>query len=558
MGTEKRVLLSGVFGPFGVDDAFGRKENIMELFHNQVTKAQGMASLRYHHRTFGLYFLAENVQAPVKVLDFPTRQQFIDVLKSQRFDAVGLSFIVPNFVKAREMARLVRLHQPHAEVILGGHGAAIEGIETLIDCDHVVKGEGIRWLRRYLGEDPCAPIRHPALPPAEHKRLFGVPTPGVGALLVPGVGCVNGCRFCATSHFFGKEYTPFFAHGDDLYRQACRIADEMGTDDFFVMDENFLKSGDRARGLLHCMERDNRPFKFSIFSSSEAITSFGIPDMVRLGVEFVWLGAESKRDVYEKNKGRDMAALVKSLRDHGISVLVSGILFLDHHTPQNIQEDVDYIISLGGDFTQFMMFTPLPGTRLYQDYKADGRLDFGLPYEEWHGQHRLNFRHPAFRPGEETAILAGAFQREFDELSSSAYRMTDTALRGLRTLEPGSRGDPWLATRREQRRRRALAMRLLLPTLRRHAHDQRERDRVDAVAVALQEALGPLGLKERAMTTCVSAIAAAESVRRRLWGDMAQPRSITTRYRWTQAAQPAPAPVSPVRQPLAQVPAGES
>ena len=32
-----RILLTGVFGPFGVDDAYGRKENIMELFHYQVT-----------------------------------------------------------------------------------------------------------------------------------------------------------------------------------------------------------------------------------------------------------------------------------------------------------------------------------------------------------------------------------------------------------------------------------------------------------------------------------------------------------------------------------------
>jgi len=63
--TEKpsRILLCGVFGPYGVDDDYGRKENVMELFHNQVTKAQGIASLRLHHRTFGLYFLAANIQA---------------------------------------------------------------------------------------------------------------------------------------------------------------------------------------------------------------------------------------------------------------------------------------------------------------------------------------------------------------------------------------------------------------------------------------------------------------------------------------------------------------
>ena len=48
---RKRVLLTGVFGPFGVDDEYGRKENIMELFHNQVTKGQGLASFRFHHRS---------------------------------------------------------------------------------------------------------------------------------------------------------------------------------------------------------------------------------------------------------------------------------------------------------------------------------------------------------------------------------------------------------------------------------------------------------------------------------------------------------------------------
>lgn len=50
---RKRILLSGVFGPFGVNDTFGRKENIMELFHNQVTKAQGVASFRCSNRSFG-------------------------------------------------------------------------------------------------------------------------------------------------------------------------------------------------------------------------------------------------------------------------------------------------------------------------------------------------------------------------------------------------------------------------------------------------------------------------------------------------------------------------
>ena len=33
----------------------------------------------------------------------------------------------------------------------------------MIDADHIVRGEGISWMRRYLGEDEHAPIRHPAI-----------------------------------------------------------------------------------------------------------------------------------------------------------------------------------------------------------------------------------------------------------------------------------------------------------------------------------------------------------------------------------------------------------
>lgn len=122
----QRVLLSSVFGPFGVDDAYGRKENIMELFHNQITKGQGMASWRFHHRSFGLYFLAANINADVTVLDFPTRKRFMRELK-KGYDVVGISFITPNFVKAKEMTRLTRQVSPEATIVLGGHGVAIEG-----------------------------------------------------------------------------------------------------------------------------------------------------------------------------------------------------------------------------------------------------------------------------------------------------------------------------------------------------------------------------------------------------------------------------------------------
>ena len=102
-----KLLLSSVFGPYGVDDDYGRKENVMELFHNQVTREQGLFSLRFNHPSFGLYFMAENIHTPAVVLDFPTEKRFIKEIR-KGYDYVGISFIVPNFLKTKRMAELVR------------------------------------------------------------------------------------------------------------------------------------------------------------------------------------------------------------------------------------------------------------------------------------------------------------------------------------------------------------------------------------------------------------------------------------------------------------------
>jgi hypothetical protein len=515
-----------------VDDEFGRKENIMELYHNQVTKAQGPASFRFHHRSFGLYFIAANVNAEVTILDFPNRKRFAREVEKGDFDMVGISFIMPNVDKAREMARIVREKAPHAEIILGGHGAAIEGVEQLIDCDHVVKGEGIRWMREHLGQDAEAPIRHPALPSAEWMSILGVPLTGpASSLLVPGVGCVNGCNFCSTSHFFGKRYTPFFDSGKALFETACRVADQRGTDSFFVMDENFLKDRRRALDLLSQMERNRRFFRFHIFSSAEAITAFGLDNLVRLGVDLVWIGFESRsrQSAFAKNQGIDAGKLVQDLRNRGIAVLASGILCMEHHTPENMQEDIDFLVGLEADFVQFMLLTPIPVTALYLDHKRRGLLRTNLPFQEWHGQKRLSYHHPAFPDDEPEKWINRAFRQDYEENSSSMLRMADTAVRGYEHLAAMTDRDACLEARLVQCTDKARSWSLILPAVARNAVNPLERSRSAGLFSRAGRLFGRR-LWETAAGFATIALAELWKLRLKVFGDRLQPKTIVTRY----------------------------
>src|SRR3982751_336332 len=99
-GRSAKILLTSVFGPYVQDDVFGsRAINPMELYHNQVTRAQGPFSLRMHHRSWGLMLIHENISAPRTLLDFPTRERFIEEITTHAYDVVGISSIIVNVGK---------------------------------------------------------------------------------------------------------------------------------------------------------------------------------------------------------------------------------------------------------------------------------------------------------------------------------------------------------------------------------------------------------------------------------------------------------------------------
>ena len=76
---------------------------------------------------------------------------------------------------------------------------------------------------------------------------------------------------------------------------------------------------------------------------------------------------------YSKLNGADTRALTSKLRAHGIRVLGSTIVGLEHHTPGNIAGEIEQAVAHDTDFHQFMLFTPLPGTPLYQRMESEGR-----------------------------------------------------------------------------------------------------------------------------------------------------------------------------------------
>ncbi len=439
LGSRAKVLLTGVFGPYCQDDEYGsRRMNPMELYHNQVTREQGPFSLRMFHRTWGLMMIQSNIEAPCTMLDFPTLDRFIQEIRDNHYDVVGISSIIPNQLKVKKMCELVRQYLPKATIVVGGHIANIPDLAERIDADYVVKGEGVRWFRAFLGEDPDRPVRHPEILSGYGTRNMGVSIkerPGdVAATVIPSVGCPMGCNFCSTSAMFGGKgkFFNFYDSGDELFDVMDQLSESMKVQSFFVMDENFLLHRRRALRLLELMKRHDKPWSINVFSSANVLRSYSIEQLVGLGVSWVWLGLEGEDSQYRKLHGIDAFDLVRTLQSHGIKVLGSTIIALENHTPENIDAAIDYAVRYDTDFHQFMLYTPIPGTPLYRELDAQGRMKDESEYHpgDIHGQLILNYRHPHIPPGAEADMIRRAFERDFEVNGPSVARIVRTMLAG--------------------------------------------------------------------------------------------------------------------------------
>src|SRR5512142_748094 len=210
----------------------------------------------------------------------------------------------------------------------------------------------------------------------------------------------------------------------------CEAESALKVRSFFIMDENFLLYRKRALELLDRMKAGNKAWALYVFASANAIRKYSMEELVELGISWIWMGLESPRAGYEKLQAGDTLALAHELHSHGIKLLGSTIIGLEHHTPANIQAEIEHAVSHQTDFHQFMLYTPAPGTPLYSEMRSQGRMLEGIDVADMHGQYMFNFRHAAITREDSKRWLDWAFRRDFERNGPSIYRICRTTLEG--------------------------------------------------------------------------------------------------------------------------------
>ena len=311
-----------------------------------------------------------------------------------RPDLVGITAFTSQANRAYEVADIYRgLGVP---VVMGGIHATMCLDEVMARADAVVTGEAegvwpqvledARYGRlKRLYEGGFAEIQD--VRPARHDLLAG--GYAFGAIQTTR-GCPLNCSFCSVTAFNGARYRQRSIA--DVVREFQLIRERR----VLVVDDNLIGTRPehiaRAKDLFRAMAQADLGKEWVAqatinFSDDEELMALA----AGAGCRGVFIGFESPtpeglRELGKKfnlTKGRDFRASVRRIQRHKILVVGSFILGLDVDEAGIGMRTATVAGHYGVDNLNALFLTPLPGTRLWDQMKADNRITLDTFPEDW-------------------------------------------------------------------------------------------------------------------------------------------------------------------------------
>lgn len=351
----------------------------------------------------GMHLIAQNLSrdvpgSTVEAVDYPDERKILDIVRTTWYDVVGISIGAdPYIIQGAEFAKKIRAgsRNKNVEIVIGNYGAASGRCAgVLADCrDYKVlwnspqerkdrakrgeifyTGEGVRDMRLFLRENGVTVDAHPDDPllskvvvqrarkynnPILRKlaEKFGFTMPSRrNGMLSTALGCPNHCYFCNTSKMFGGRLD-VLKSAEEIFMEICRYMDS-GEDvednsipgiSVTIMDDNLTKDMDKLVELCRLVKESKRDIRFSIFGDIAGLHEYlkkhgSFIELLRGGLSAVWMGIESRDDVFHKRAGAtptDVEKIVHEFQKIGIIVIGSFIVGLPMHTEEQDVIDDD-------------------------------------------------------------------------------------------------------------------------------------------------------------------------------------------------------------------------
>lgn len=345
-------------------------------------------------KPLGLMALAALTPPEWEITIFDENVRVPDYAALPRPDLVGVTAFTSQANRAYEVAAEFRSRG--VPVVMGGIHATMCTEEATACVDSVVTGEAEPAWTQVLADARQGALRplyegaHAEMdevPPARHDMLTG--DYACGSIQTTR-GCPLNCSFCSVTAFNGYRYRQ---------RPVANVVREFGTIReklVLVVDDNLIGTSRehlaRAKDLFRTMIQAKLHKRWIVqvtinMADDEELLTLA----AKAGCIGVFIGFESPtvaglKEVGKKFNlvnGHDFAASVRRIQRHGILVAGSFIVGLDADESGIGQRIADAARLYGMDILNTLFLTPLPGTRLWDEFAAQGRIAADRFPEDW-------------------------------------------------------------------------------------------------------------------------------------------------------------------------------
>ena len=347
-------------------------------------------------------------------------------------DLVGLTVITGTSRRAYELA--ARFRTRNIAVVLGGPHVTLLPDEAQQHADSIVVGYAEdEWPR--LLHDFVAGHLQPRYQQRAGFQLTGRPLPDRSVLpehryLTADVfeatrGCVHNCSFCVVPAAWGRHpwQKPVEVVVEDLKRRKARRA--------IFIDLNIIADRQYAARLFEALI----PLRIQWFGLATTLLCDDLPllDLAAAsGCRGLLMGLESLSTPALRgackgfNDPADYPRVVQRLHQRKIALQGCFVFGLDDDTPDVFMKTAQFAVDCGIDLPRFAVVTPFPGTQLYRDLDAQGRI-LTRNWELYDAQHVV------FRPAQ---MSVDELQRGTERAWKHAYSWLNMGRRLRHTPSP--------------------------------------------------------------------------------------------------------------------------
>lgn len=294
-------------------------------------------------------------------------------------DLVGITVITGTATRAYELAKLFRAKG--SVIVLGGVHPTLNPEEALQHADVVVKGYAEETWPILLNDFKMGKLNKIYSSEKEFdgnmiispNRAYIKKNKYLGANSIEmSRGCPNDCEFCISHKFHNKYIT---RNIEDVLREIRTIKEKL----IFFLDPNLIGDKEHAKVFFNELTKYNKWWVGC--ASLDIVEDDELLDIIaKSGCKGLLMGFESINPVAlslcdkKSNFNKEYRKVIKKLHIKGIMVQGCFVFGFDCDTKDVFKETADFIINCGIDLPQISIFTPFPGTPLYDRLKAENRI----------------------------------------------------------------------------------------------------------------------------------------------------------------------------------------